>query len=72
LENRKYYQGFFKYCHRKTSASKCRATRCGYRYDLLRFITCLSDAAFFAIRKGLIVHMRMQEGIRAGDIEPGS
>jgi hypothetical protein len=39
---------------------------------LLRFITCLSDAAFFAIRKGLVFHMRMQEGIRAWDIEPGS
>jgi hypothetical protein len=39
---------------------------------LLRFITCLSDAAFFAIRKGLVFHMRMQEGIRAWDIEPVS
>jgi peptide/nickel transport system substrate-binding protein len=26
----------------------------------------------FAIRKGLVFHMRMQEGIRAWDIEPGS
>jgi hypothetical protein len=50
----------------------CRATRCGYRYDLLRFITCSRNAAFFAIRKGLVFHMRMQEGIRAWDIEPGS
>ena len=26
----------------------------------------------FAIRKGLVFQMRMQEGIRAWDIEPGS